>query len=156
MFDVTTDASGMTVGAVLSQETNPLAFFSKKLCSRMQCASAYDHEMFAFTEAIKKWLQYLLGRHFRGFIDQKSLKNLMSRTIQTPSQQKWLTKLLGYDFEILYTLDRDNAVADVLSRHSASSEPLFAAVSSYQPLLWDQLKVFYANHSVGQALLAKF
>lgn len=46
-FDVTTDASGSAEGAVLSQGDHPLAFFSKKLCPKMQLASAYDREMFA-------------------------------------------------------------------------------------------------------------
>jgi len=101
-FDVTTDASGTTIGTVLSQGSQPLAFFSKKLCPRMQMASAYDREMLAIIEAVKKWRQYLLGRHFRVYTDHKSLKNLLSLTIQTLPQQKWLTKLLGYDFEILY------------------------------------------------------
>lgn len=45
VFDVTTDASATAVGAVLSQAAHPLAFFSKKLCPRMQLASAYDREM---------------------------------------------------------------------------------------------------------------
>lgn len=65
----------------------------------MQAASAYDREMYAITEAVKKWRHYLLGRHFRIYTDQKSLRGLMSQTIQTPSQQKWLSKLLGYDFD---------------------------------------------------------
>lgn len=75
-------------------------FFSKKMCLRVQAASVYDREMYAITESVKKWRLYLLGRHFRIYTDQKGLKGLVSQTIQTSSQQKWLTKLLGYDFEI--------------------------------------------------------
>jgi hypothetical protein len=53
-FIVETDASAVTVGAVLSQSGHSLAFFSKKLCPRMQAASTYVREMYAITEAIKK------------------------------------------------------------------------------------------------------
>nr|GEV09179.1 reverse transcriptase domain-containing protein [Tanacetum cinerariifolium] len=35
-FDITTDASGIAIGAVLSQKDKPISFFSKKLCDRMQ------------------------------------------------------------------------------------------------------------------------
>ncbi|XP_050895185.1 uncharacterized protein LOC127101785 [Lathyrus oleraceus] len=115
-FDVTTDASGIAIGAVLSQATYPLAFFSKKLCTRMKSASAYEREMFAITSVVKKWRHYLLGRHFRIYTDQKSLRGMFLQTIQTPTQQKWLTKLLGFDYEILYTPGRSNVVADALSR----------------------------------------
>jgi len=58
--------------------------------------------MHVFTEAIKKWHQYLLGTHFTIFIEQKSLNTLLSQTIQTPKQQKWIAKLQGYDFKIVY------------------------------------------------------
>ncbi|KAL0284920.1 UNVERIFIED_CONTAM: Retrovirus-related Pol polyprotein from transposon [Sesamum angustifolium] len=51
-FDETTDASQMEIGAVLSQLHHPIAFFSKKLCSRMQSSSSYDRRCFAITEAI--------------------------------------------------------------------------------------------------------
>lgn len=78
IFEVTTDASATAVGAVLSQSGHPIAFFSKKLGPRMQLASAYDREMFAITEAVKKWRQYLLGCHFRIYTDQQSLRNLHS------------------------------------------------------------------------------
>lgn len=44
-FDVTTDASGTAVGAVLSQNSCPLASYSKKLCPIMQSASAYEREI---------------------------------------------------------------------------------------------------------------
>ena len=40
----------------------------------------------------------------------------MSQVIQTPEQQYYLTKLLGYEFDIEYRSGHSNAVADALSR----------------------------------------
>lgn len=63
-FDITTDASNVAIDAVLSQNDRPIAFYSKKMCLTMQASSAYVRELFAITEAVKKWRQYLLGRRF--------------------------------------------------------------------------------------------
>jgi len=90
-FVVDTNASAVTVGAFLSQASHPIAFFSKKMCPRLQAASMYVREMYAITKAIKKWRQYLLGNHFKIYTDQKSLNTLLSQTIQTPEQKKWTT-----------------------------------------------------------------
>ena len=64
----------------------------------MQGASTYHREMFAITQAVSKWRQYLLGRIFTIYTDQQSLNNLTNQTIQTPEQHKWLSKLVGFDF----------------------------------------------------------
>ncbi|MCH83875.1 enzymatic polyprotein, partial [Trifolium medium] len=156
MFDVTTDASGVAIGAVLSQQSHPIAYFSQKLCPRMCTASAYEREMYAITAAVKKWRHYLLGRHFRIFTDQQSLRNLLSQTIQTPAQHKWLSKLLRFDYEIHYTPGRANVVADALSRREDPPQAMLCAIAECQPLLLDTLRNFYASHPTGMVLAAKF
>ncbi|GMI81659.1 hypothetical protein HRI_001835200 [Hibiscus trionum] len=121
-FVVETDASGVGIGAVLTQGDRPIAYYSQKLSPRMQGASTYHREMYAITQAVGKWRQYLLGRRFVIVTDQKSLRELTQQTIQTPEQQKWLSKLIGYDFEIRYRPSKLNSVADALSRKTSLSE----------------------------------
>ncbi|KAL4283566.1 hypothetical protein GQ457_16G024110 [Hibiscus cannabinus] len=94
----------------------------------MQASSTYNREMFAITQAVKKWRQYLLGRKFVILTDQKSLRELTQQTIQTPEQQQWLSKLLGYDFEIRYRPGKLNSTADALSRKTDATLMAFSRV----------------------------
>jgi len=82
------ETSGIAIGTVLSQEGIPLTLFSKKMCPRLQKSSVYVQEMYAITESVKKWSQYLLGHLFHIYTDQQSLKSLLNQTIQSPEQQK--------------------------------------------------------------------
>ncbi|MCI00250.1 transposon TF2-1 polyprotein, partial [Trifolium medium] len=115
-FIIETDASGIGVGAVLGQNGHPIAYFSKKLSPRMQKQSAYTRELLAITEALAKFRHYVLGNKFIIRTDQRSLKSLMDQSLQTPEQQAWLHKFLGYDFKIEYKPGKDNQAADALSR----------------------------------------
>lgn len=115
-FILETDASGTGVGAVLSQGGHPIAFFSKKLTPRMQLQSAYTREFYAITTALAKFRHYLLGHKFILQTDQKSLKILLDQSLQTPEQQAWLHKFIGFDFRIEYKPDKDNQAVDALSR----------------------------------------
>ncbi|XP_015160318.1 uncharacterized protein [Solanum tuberosum] len=113
--------SGKGIGAILSQKGHPIEYFSQKLSTRMQQASTYHREMFAITQVVSKWRQCLLGTRFTILTDQQSLKNLTNQTIQTPEQQKWLTKLVGYDFHIIYRPRKQNLATDALSCNSNAS-----------------------------------
>ena len=99
--------------------------------------------MFAITQVVSKWRQYLLGRRFTIYIDQQSLKNLTNQTIQTPEQQKWLIKLVGYDFQMVYKPDKQNTVVDALSRIPDASLMLLA-VNTFA--IGHQLKALNQSH----------
>ncbi|KAL4558021.1 hypothetical protein LXL04_036217 [Taraxacum kok-saghyz] len=118
----------------------------------MQNSSTYVRELVAITEAVKKWRHYLLGRKFRIFTDQRSLKHLLTQIVQTPEQQKWATKLLGYDFEIFYKPGKDNHVADALSR---MEQPTFLALTATNATWLNDIREFFVTNPAGTALLEK-
>jgi len=115
-FVIECDASGLGIGAVLMQERRPIAYLSEALKGKAMHMSTYEKELFALLTAIQKWRPYLLGQSFVVRIDQQSLKFLLEQKVGTHFQQKWLTKLLGYDFIVEYKKGVYNWVADALSR----------------------------------------
>ncbi|XP_031500328.1 uncharacterized protein LOC116264325 [Nymphaea colorata] len=114
-FTIETDACEVGVGAVLGQEGHPIAYMSKALTSRAKPLSTYEKELLAIVIAVEKWRPYLIGRRFIVRTDQNSLKYMLKQRVSTPTQQRWLAKLLGYDFEIEYKKGPDNKAADSLS-----------------------------------------
>ena len=57
----------------------------------------------------------------------------MEQRLSLEEQQKWVTKMLGYDFEIIYKKGKQNVVADALSRKEEDVESLLYAISILQP-----------------------
>ncbi|KAK4397676.1 Retrovirus-related Pol polyprotein from transposon [Sesamum angolense] len=92
-----------------------LPVFSKKSIIETD-ASIYEKEMMAIIIAVQKWRPYLIGRHFTIKTNNQSLKYLLEHRISTPSQKKWLFKLMDYEYTISYKKGKENVVADALSR----------------------------------------
>lgn len=107
----------------------------------MQKQSTYVRELYAIFEAISKFRHYLLGHKFIIRTDQKSLKSLTEQAIQTPEQQTWLHKFLGYDFVIEYKAGKENVATDALSRS------FFMALSTSQHILQQQIYEAVAHDS---------
>ncbi|KAI4313482.1 hypothetical protein L6164_026461 [Bauhinia variegata] len=154
-FTLETDTSGMAMGAVLMQSDHPIAFFSKPFCPRLKRSSTYVRELHAITTAVHKWRQYLLGHTFIILTDHKSLKELMSQVIQTPEQQVYLSKLLGYDYSIQYKVGKSNLVADALSRISEPNESQYFILSMPNFTFLDALRKALRDSPEFQCLLTQ-
>ena len=152
-FELETDASNYAIGAVLLQQNHPIAFFSKKLSPQMCSASTYVRELFAIIEAVAKWRHYLLGRQFIIKTDHRNLKHLMDQVIQTPEQHHYLSKLLGFNYTIVYKPGRDNVVADALSRVVGEQFSDNPAPVTNQMLMSNGL--YFALSTISSILLEK-
>nr|GEZ72234.1 putative mitochondrial protein [Tanacetum cinerariifolium] len=85
-----------------------------------------------------KWKGYLPDRHFKIKTNHFSLKYLLNQKLTTPFQFKWLPKLLGYDYEIVYKKGSEKVVVDALSRVDSSGELLQIIVSSVSSSVWNK------------------
>ncbi|GMI64094.1 hypothetical protein HRI_000078700 [Hibiscus trionum] len=122
--------------------------------------------MLAVLLAVKKWSAYLLGRHFRIKTDHQSLRFLTNQQAITPSQQKWVVKMMGFDYEVCYRKGIHNKVADVLSRNPLFAEctPLTVSASTTDTLdkiveSWkcdDKLQKLIAELEQGNGLQGKY
>ncbi|GJZ29099.1 retrotransposon-related protein [Tanacetum coccineum] len=121
LFVIETDASQTGIGAVLQQGGHPVSYYSKSLATRHQTLSTYEKELLSVIQALNKWRGYLLDRHFKIKTDHFSLKYLLEQRITTPSQMKWLPKLMGFDYDILYKKGSENKADDALSRIPTSA-----------------------------------
>ena len=100
------------------QDQKPIAFHSQVLKGRSLVLST---EFLAVVVAVQKWRHYLVGKPFVIKTDQQSLKYLLDQRVGTRAQQRWITKLLGYNFLVEYKKGKENVVADALSRQGEES-----------------------------------
>ncbi|XP_042510970.1 uncharacterized protein LOC122086287 [Macadamia integrifolia] len=152
-FELETDASNVGIGAVLMQEGHPLAFYSKKLSHKMATTSTYVKELYAISQAVQKWRQYLLGRQFIIKTDHRSLKNLMTQVIQTLEQQQYLSKLLGFVYTIVYKPGKENEAADALSR-LPETDLSESALQSYTEPVFNILPQLKVENEIDPELMA--
>ena len=63
-FVIETDTSNTGIGSVLMQAGHPIAYYSKKSGPKLSASSTYIRELYAITQAVQNWNQYLLGKFF--------------------------------------------------------------------------------------------
>ena len=73
-----------------------------------------------------------MGRHIKVKMDHDSLKYFLKQILSLEEQKKWVTNMLGYDFDIIYRKGKKIFVADAISRKNEDVEALFGAISIFQ------------------------
>ena len=129
-FVIHTDASDRQLGAVISQDNKPIAFYSRKLNSAQRRYTTTERELLSIVETLKEFKTILLGYKIEIFTDHK---NLVHETTLMSSDRcmRWRLIMEEYGPDIHYIPGPDNVVADALSRlpmvdNDASAKQLFA------------------------------
>lgn len=117
-FVIECNASGRGLGVVVMKEGKPTAYLSQALKGKSLSLSTYEKELLALVLSIQKWQPYLLVHGFIVRTNQQSLKFFLEQRVGTPTQQRWLSNLLEYDFKVEYRNGKENMAADALSRRT--------------------------------------
>ncbi|RVW47624.1 Transposon Ty3-I Gag-Pol polyprotein [Vitis vinifera] len=140
VFEVACDASHVGIGAVLSQEGHPVAFFSEKLNRAKKKYSTYDLEFYAVVQAIRHWQHYLSYKEFVLYSDHEALRYLNSQKKLNSRHAKWSSFLQLFTFNLKHYAGIENKVADALSRKA-----LLLVNMSTTTIGFEELKHCYDN-----------
>lgn len=153
-FILTTDASNVAIGAVLSQITNdqdlPIAYASRTLNDTETHYSTIEKELLAIIWATKHFRPYLYGRKFKIYCDHKPLQWLYS--VQEPNSKliRMRLKLEEFDYEIAYKKGKINKNADALSRIELNTTETDPVEDTIQDLITD-IKFLNENYSRNES-----
>ena len=114
-FDIHTDASDYQLGAVISQEGKPIAFFSRKLNSAQKNYTTTEKELLSIVECVKEFRNIIFGYPIKVYSDHKNLVNSATLS-QSQRVMRWRLILEEFGPEIIHIKGEDNIAADAISR----------------------------------------
>ena len=125
-FLLETDASGKSLGAVLSQKQSdgryhPIAYASRIMNETEQRYHSNKQEFLALKWAVtEQFHEYLspYGKNRKEFVvrtDNNPLTYIFSTANLDAAGQRWVAHLASYNFTLEYQKGKDNTVADFLS-----------------------------------------
>ncbi len=114
VFEIYTDASSKQLGAVITQDNRPIAFFSQKLSNAQHKYSITKIELLAIVKTLKEFKGMLWGQNIKVLTDHANLmRDPLGLTLDQVYQ--WRLLLEEYGPKILYIKGIHNTVADAVS-----------------------------------------
>lgn len=98
------------------QMGQPIVYIRKGLKGRALHFLTFENELLIVVMVVQRWRPYALGQQFEVKIDQKALKILLEQREGAKAQQKWITKLLGFNFTIEHKTGKEHSATNALSR----------------------------------------
>ena len=72
-FEIHTDASNLQLGACISQDRKPVAFYSRKLQPAQTRYTVTERELLSIVETLKEFRNILLGQRIKVQTDHENL-----------------------------------------------------------------------------------
>lgn len=127
-FEVRSDASDRAIGGALTQSINGeikiIAFCSRALSKSERNYSTTQRECLSVIFCLERWKEYLLGDpRTKVFVDHHSLIWISRLSDPVGLLQRWLLRISMFDFKVIYTPGKENALPDLMSRNPYEVEP---------------------------------
>ena len=103
----------------------------------------------------QKWWPSLLENPFSIKTDHQSLKYFLEQWVSSKTQHKWVSKLMGYDYEITYKKCTDNLMAGALSR-TFDDHVSLSTISMHIPNWLQYVHQCYLNDSSLSAIIQQW
>ncbi|KAF8761978.1 hypothetical protein RHS01_00172 [Rhizoctonia solani] len=120
-----TDASGVAMGAILSQRgpdnrLHPIAYMSKSFSGAEVNYNTHDKELLAIIKALEEWRIFLeaTDKPVQVFTDHRNLEYWMQARTFNRRHARWRVFLGDFNFEIHYRPGKQSGKPDALSRQS--------------------------------------
>ncbi|QRW23084.1 Retrotransposable element Tf2 protein [Rhizoctonia solani] len=120
-----TDASGVAMGAILSQrgpdnQLHPIAYMSKSFSGAEGNYDTHNKELLAIIKALEEWRIFLeaTNKPVQVFTDHRNLEYWMQARTFNQRHARWRVFLSNFNFEIHYRPGKQSGKPDALSRRS--------------------------------------
>ncbi len=128
-FHVHTDASLLTVGAMLTQnltgKNDQLMVYASRLLNKVEHNYSTTHKKaLTMVFALHKFKHYLLGNKFDFYVDHMALVYLVNKPQISRIIARWLLLFLEYDFTIIHKPSINHVVANALLKVQDITYPM--------------------------------
>jgi CRISPR/Cas system CMR-associated protein Cmr5 small subunit len=113
--------SKLQLGACISQNGKPVAFYSRKLQPAQTRYTTTERELLSIVETLKEFRNILLGQRIKVHTDHE---NLTYKTFNLEQVMRWQLYIEEYLSELQYIKGTHNVVADALSWLDINETPI--------------------------------